>query len=88
MVGARVITRKALLENVGNMYILSAVKRLLNRRNLKGKHKITQMWLPENSECISLQISVLIDINSNFVFSCSGSILGLHAQLFRLLQET
>jgi hypothetical protein len=43
VVGVHVITCKALLENVVNMYIVSAVKRLLNRRNLKGKHEITQM---------------------------------------------
>jgi hypothetical protein len=43
MVGAHVITCKALLENLVNMHILFAVKRLLNRRNLKGKHEITQM---------------------------------------------
>jgi hypothetical protein len=43
MVGAHVITCKGLLENLVNMYILSVVKRLLNTRNLKGKHEITQM---------------------------------------------
>jgi hypothetical protein len=43
MVGAHVIMCKAVLENLVNVYILSVIKRQLNRRNLKGKHEITQL---------------------------------------------
>jgi hypothetical protein len=43
MVGAHVITCKALLENLFNVCILFVVKHVLNRRNLKGEREITQM---------------------------------------------
>jgi hypothetical protein len=88
MVWAHVVTCKPLLENLVNMYVLAAVKRSRNGRNVKGTHEIKQRSLPENSECINVQISVVVDINSKLIFSCCLSIPGLHAQLFLLLQET